>query len=304
MRATVSRKARNTFAALALAIFTSLAFFGAPGASAADPPHLLDVEKVEAQVDLEPGQQRRVSVRCPAGYFVSDGSLRIDHVDQGTGNPASPQVLESRATSNRVWRATVRNTASGRAQAKLFAVCIRRTTVRNDGHRHRLVTGPRVVSRATVPVGLHDVTLGCPAGRVAIQPGFRSTGFADLVYSQPAGNGWRFILDVKQPSRVLFSIRCLRQQTSGSRGHRHDLLFERVSRTVTVQPGKVKEAKLTCPVGSRGIVGGWDLDPGLLSLGNDPRPVTRAFKLFNPTGAPLTARLSLLCMGNRTGPGF
>ncbi len=304
MRSTLGPNLSTTFSALVIAAFGCFAFFGAATASAADPPHLLKVQKVEAQVDLEPGQQRRVTVRCPSGYFVSDGSLRIDHVDQGTGSPASPQVLESRATSNRVWRATVRNTASGRAQAKLFAVCIRRTTVRNDGHRHRLVTGPRVVSRANVPAGLHEVTLGCPAGRVAIQPGFRSTGVADLVYSQPAGNGWKFILDVKQTSRVLFSIRCLRQQTSGSRGHRHNLLFERVSRTVTVGPGQVGEAKLTCPVGGRGIVGGWDLDPGLLSLGNDPRPVTRAFRLFNPTGAPLTARLSLLCMGNRTGPGF
>ena len=43
-----------------------------------------------------------------------------------------------------------------------------------------------------------------------------------------------------------------------------------------------------------------DLDPGLISLGNDPRPVTRAFKLYNPTMGPLTARLSLLCLGNMT----
>jgi hypothetical protein len=44
-----------------------------------------------------------------------------------------------------------------------------------------------------------------------------------------------------------------------------------------------------------------DLDPGLVSLGNDPRPVTRAFKLYNPTDKPLKARLSLLCLGDRTG---
>jgi hypothetical protein len=35
-------------------------------------------------------------------------------------------------------------------------------------------------------------------------------------------------------------------------------------------------------------------------LGNDPRPVTRAFKLYNPAGHTLSARLSLLCLGNRT----
>ncbi len=277
----------------------------AGGASAAgEPPHLLDVEKVEAQIDLEPGQTRTVTLRCPSGYIVSDGSVRIDHVDQGTGNLASPQVLQSRANTNRSWRVRVRNTATGRTQAKVFAVCLRRVTSSREGHNHRLVVGPRRTDRANLAPGLHEFVLACPAGRVAIQPGFRSSNTADLVYSQPQGTGWRFVLDVKQPSRVLVSIRCLRQETSGRQGHRHDLRFERIERTVTVQPGRVKEAKLTCPDGSRGIVGGWDLDPGLLSLGNDPRPVTRAFKLFNPTFQPLTARLSLLCLGNRTGPGI
>ena len=83
-------------------------------------------------------------------------------------------------------------------------------------------------------------------------------------------------------------------------GHDHNLDLERIWTEVTVQGNTVNEAQLTCPDGGKGIVGGWDLDPGLVSLGNDPRPVTRAFKLYNPTMGPLTARLSLLCLGTMT----
>ncbi len=194
----------------------------------------------------------------------------------------------------------VRNTATGRAQAKIFAVCIKRETNQIEGHTHDLIVSGPVVAAETVTVGLHEEILPCPAGQVAIQPGFSSTAPADLVYSQPEGDGWKFVLDAKQNSDITFSIRCMSRQTTSSSGHDHNLDLKRIWTEVTVQGGTVNEAQLTCPDGSKGIVGGWDLDPGLISLGNDPRPVTRAFKLYNPTMGPLTARLSLLCLGNMT----
>ncbi len=262
--------------------------------------HLLDVQKVEAQIDLEAGQERTVSVTCPSGYFVSDGSVRIDQIDHGTGDWTAAQVLSSEASSQDTWRGVVRNTATGRAQAKIFAVCIKRTTNQIDGHTHDLtISGPVVVAE-TVTAGPREAILPCPAGTVAIQPGFSSTAPADLVYSQPEGDGWKFVLDVSAPADVTFSIRCMSRQTTSSNSHDHNLDLKRIWTEVTVQGGTVNEAQLTCPDGSKGIVAGWDLDPGLVSLGNDPRPVTRAFKLYNPTMGPLTARLSLLCLGNMT----
>jgi hypothetical protein len=45
------------------------------------------------------------------------------------------------------------------------------------------------------------------------------------------------------------------------------------------------------------------MDPGLVNLGNDPRPIIRVFKFFNPTDGPLDVRLWLLCLANRTGGG-
>jgi uncharacterized repeat protein (TIGR01451 family) len=268
----------------------------------ADPTadHLLDVQKVEVQVDLEAGQKRILTAACPSGYFVVDGSLRIDHIDQGAGDWTAPQVTQSWARTAETWRVALTNTATGRAQAKLFAVCVRYQTNDEDGHRHDLVISDQIDVSDTPFIGLHEATLQCGPGQVAIEPGFQTSGPADLVYSQPAGNGWKFVLDVKSNAEAAFTIRCMNRQVSVADGHTHDLKLERISTEVEIGPGKVNEAQLTCADGSKGIVAGWDLDYGLVSLGNDPRPVTRAFKLYNPTNAPLHARLSLLCLGDRT----
>jgi uncharacterized repeat protein (TIGR01451 family)/fimbrial isopeptide formation D2 family protein len=268
----------------------------------ADPAaeHLLDVQKVEAQIDLEPGQQRTVSVNCPANYFASDGSVRVDHIDQGTGDWTSPQVLESRASDIGTWQGTVKNTATGRAQAKIFAVCIKRNTNDAGGHSHDLITSDAITVTDEVPAGKNEATLMCGPGQTAIQPGFRSSAAANLVYSEPAGNGWKFVLDNQEPADVTFSIRCLTRQVTFSDGHTHDLRFEHIVKEFTIQPGTVNEAQLTCADGYKGIVADMDLDDGLVSLGNDPRPVTRAFKVYNPTDHALKARLSLLCLGNMT----
>jgi uncharacterized repeat protein (TIGR01451 family) len=262
--------------------------------------HLIDVQKVEAQIDLNAGEQRTISVSCPSGFFATDGSVRIDHIDQGTGDWTAPQVLESRATSLSTWQGTIRNTSTGRAQAKIFAVCVRETTSPN-GHSHNLIVSDQITVSNSVLPGRREATLVCGPGQLAIQPGFISSAPADLVYSEPEGNGWKFILDVKAPSDVTFSIRCLNRQVSFTNSHTHDLKFEHIVKEFTVEPGQVNEVQLTCADGYKGIVADMDLDQGLVSLGNDPRPVTRAFKLYNPTDKPLKARLSLLCIGDHTG---
>ena len=82
---------------------------------------------------------------------------------------------------------------------------------------------------------------------------------------------------------MTYSIRCLTRQVSITDGHTHDLKFKHIVKEFTVQPGKVNEAQLTCADGYKGIVADMDLDHGLISLGNDPRPVTRAYKVYNPT---------------------
>jgi len=267
--------------------------------------HGTDVQKVETQIDLEAGQTRTVTAQCPSGYFVSDGSVRVDHIDQGTGSWLSPEVTESRASDNQTWQGTVTNTATGRAQAKIFAVCIRATTS-PDGHGHDFIVSTPVVKTITLEPGVNEATLECPVGTVAIQPGFIADSPGHLTYSQPEGNGWKFIYktDTDRPDdQVSFSIRCMSRTLSETSGHTTELALERIWTEQVIQPGQVHEVQLTCKDGSKGIVAGWDMDEGLYSLGNDPRPVTRAFKVYNPTDQPLTVRYSLLCMGDRTVPG-
>lgn len=267
--------------------------------------HGIDVQKVETQIDLEPGQVRTIQAVCPSGYFVSDGSVRIDHIDQGTGDWTAPEVMESRAVNNSTWQGTVNNTATGRAQAKIFAVCIRETTS-PDGHGHNLVVSNPVIKTVDLANGNNEAVLNCPAGTTAIQPGFISDAPGLVMYSQPEGNGWKFVFktsDAQTGDQAVFSIRCLSKQLSTTDGHSHDLSLQRIQTEQTIQPGQVNEIQLTCPDGSKGIVAGWDLDYGLVSLGNDPRPVTRAFKVYNPTDQPLKGRFTLLCLGDRTGTG-
>lgn len=268
----------------------------------ADDTHGIDVQKVETQIDLEPGQTRTVRAECPSGYFVSDGSVRIDHIDQGTGSWLSPEVTESRAIDSRTWQGTVTNTATGRAQAKVFAVCIRETTT-PSGHSHGITVSKPVVKTISLKPGGNEAVLKCPIGTVAVAPGFVADSPGHLVYSQPQGNGWKFVYttDANKPhDKVAFSIRCMNRQLTESNGTIPELALERIWTEQVIQPGQVHEIQLTCPDGSKGIVGGWDLDKGLASLGNDPRPVTRAFKVYNPTDKPLTARFSLLCLDDRT----
>jgi uncharacterized repeat protein (TIGR01451 family)/fimbrial isopeptide formation D2 family protein len=263
--------------------------------------HRIDVQKVEAQIDLNAGETRSVQVTCPSGYFASDGSVRIDHVDQGTGDWTAPQVLESRASSLETWQGTVKNTATGRAQAKIFAVCISKQTGDDGGHTHDLIVSDPISVHHEARAGIDEATLLCGPGQVAIQPGFVSNVPADLLYSEPEGNGWKFKLDLKSDGEVTYSIRCMTRQVSITDGHTHDLKLKHLVNEITIQPGTVNEAQLTCSDGYKGIVADQDLAYGLVPLGNDPRPVTRAFKLYNPTDTPLKAKISLLCLGDRTG---
>jgi hypothetical protein len=261
--------------------------------------NLIDIEKVEVQVDLEAGETRKVRANCPAGFIVSDGSARIDHVDQGTGDLASPKVMESQSISKKTWQATVKNSATGRAQTKVFAVCLRETT---SGEGHKVTLSGPVKKSSTVPAGTHVVTHNCAVGTVAVDPGHKASKPVEIVRSEPSGNGWKFTVKAGDVTKLETTVRCLGQKlkTAGEPGRK--LEFERKGTTVTVAPGEAKVAEAICPVHSKAIVADWDLDPGLLSLGNDPRPLSRSYRVLNTGTATATARLSVLCVGGRSVP--
>ncbi|WP_341928262.1 DUF11 domain-containing protein [Nocardioides psychrotolerans] len=262
--------------------------------------HQLDYTKVESHISSFSGVTTGTT-QCPSGYVATDGSVRLDHVDQGTGGFEDVEVLTSAVTSDgKGWTGTIRNNTTGQVQAKVEVVCASERTVSGEDHSHPLViTGPSV-STETFGPGRHVVDLTCAAGSYPIQPSYVLTAGTAVVGSHGAGSAWQFIVDVDTSATGTFSIRCLSSALGSASGHSHDLVFTALSDTVTVPAGQTVEKRLTCPDGYKGIVAWADIDPGLVSLGNDPQPITRVFTFHNPTGGPLNARFGLLCVAIRT----
>jgi hypothetical protein len=157
----------------------------------------------------------------------------------------------------------------------------------------------------TVQAGTYDTTVLWGPGRTPIQPGLDfGVATATIQSSAPTadGTGWRFVYKVAEGATPTFSVRCLDKYLSVEQGHTHLLGLERRTNQVTVPAGGVATVQVICGDNAKGIVGDFDIDAGLVALGNDPRPKTREFKFYNPTGQDLTARVGLLCLDDRTGP--
>ncbi|WP_395659675.1 choice-of-anchor A family protein [Nocardioides sp.] len=290
------------------------------GAGAASHPqayHWLTPYKVEQQVDVEPGQTRSITVSCTGpGDILSDGSLRLDHVDQGTGALTDLRVLSSESTGLGTWKAVVQNPTSGRAQTKAFVVCLPaateaadRQTGYADSHRHPLAADSALVTTTgAYGVGRQDATLTCPVGTVPVVPGFSLSGGAATLaaseHSAAAPRDWRFTLDVTSPTTATLSVRCLRTTVGAVYGHTHELRFTHVVQTVTVGAHTAAEGdefQVICPDDAKGVVATWTVPPGVRHFGNDPRLKERAFRLFNDTGTAKTATVDLVCLHDRTG---
>jgi len=267
--------------------------------------HQLDYTKVESHLSLFDDDTTAATAQCPSGYLATDGSVRLDHVDDGTGTFEDAVVRESRVTADgRGWTGTIRNDATGQVQAKVNVVCMSDTTVSGEDHRHPvLITGP-VATTQTFTAGRHDVDLACGSGTWAVTPSFTFTAGDGVVSTRRLSAGvWRFSIDVDDTAAATFSIHCLATALGTAQGHSHDLTFHELTDTVQVPAGQVVEVRLTCNGDEKGIVAWADMDPGLISLGNDPQPVTRVFRFYNPTGSALSADYGLLCVGIRTNGG-
>ncbi len=262
--------------------------------------HQLDYTKVESHVAAFDGDTSSTT-QCPSGYVATDGSVRLDHVDQGAGTFEDVEVRQSAVTADgKGWTGTVRNNTDGQVQAKVEVVCASERTVSGENHSHPLViTGPQASTQTFGP-GRHTVDLSCATGSYPIRPSHVITAGSAVVGTHRTTGGMQFIVDVDTSASATFSIHCLSETLGTAGAHTHTLVFKELSDTVTVPAGETVERKLTCPDGYKGIVAWADIDPGLVSLGNDPQPIIRVFKFYNPTSGPLSARFGLLCVAIRT----
>ena len=276
-------------------------------AMGADHQHLFDVQKTEVQTDMQAGQTVTGTASCMAGYDVTDGSGRVDHVDQGTGSLADVHMTANRAVGNGGWTATFVNDTTGHSTGKVFAVCVKQGSEVVDNHSHSLVVGSQLTRTVPLTTGINDAALSCAAGQTPVQPGYQLDGVAPIVTTYPDDSfGWHFRVITDSASTATsatFTLRCLDNLVSTANGHTHALDLDEVRKSVTIQPGQNVEVQLICDNDAKGIVAGYDVDPGLVVLGNDPRPIVRAFQLFNPSNGPLDADLYLMCLGNRTAKG-
>jgi len=278
-----------------------------PITSALDPNARMDltVDKAETPFTIAKNGTSTVAAQCPAGWIATDGSVVLDSTDQGKGSFSDVDVLSSVSTvDGRGWTGTIRNTTDGELKGKVYAVCMN-GTVSGGGHSHQLLVSDPVTAVRTT--GQHDdVVVSCGPGRVPVAPGWTFTdGAGRVTGSVPDGSEWRFRVDARRAAGVRLQVRCLSTTTSVTNGHAHDLELRQLDETVDVRRSQstndvVKELRLQCG-SDKGIVGGVSYDPGLVSLGTLPQPVNRDYYFYNPTNGTLKARITLLCLGIRTG---
>ncbi|MDQ2699979.1 MAG: choice-of-anchor A family protein [Actinomycetota bacterium] len=260
----------------------------------------LTIGKVEKHVSIQAGQTVKAQINCGVDGIMSDGSVRVDNIDQGTGDLNSLEVHRLESVSESAYEAVVSNHSTGQAQTKLFGVCLPKQT--SGGHA--LLVSTPVTRVADLDSGIHTVNLTCGAGYTPIAPGLDVTGGrAWVVASAPNGaTGRKVTLRVDQDNTVVeVSVRCLSNRTGEVNGASSELQFTPITRSLQVGAGQTVSEQLTCGEHAKGIVAGWEYDEELVQAGNDPQPKTRVFKIWNPTGHPLNATLYLLCLEVRTG---
>ncbi|MGK2932639.1 MAG: choice-of-anchor A family protein [Solirubrobacterales bacterium] len=260
----------------------------------------LTIGKVEQHVSIQAGQTQTAQITCGADGIMSDGSVRVDSVDQGTGDLNSVEVHKLKSISESTYEATVTNHSTGQAQVKLFGVCLPKKTT---GGHELLVSAP-VTQTVVLNQGVHTVNLTCGSGYTPIAPGLQVTGGrAYVIASAPNGaTGRKVTLRIDQNNTTAeVSIRCLSNKTSAINGASSELQFTTITKSIQVGADQTASEQLTCGENAKGIVAGWEYDEELVQLGNDPQPKTRVFRVWNPTHHPLNATLYLLCLEVRTG---
>lgn len=326
MTTTRTRLAMIGAAIAALVAPLTLAVLATPAQAAPDRrAHHLETYRLEKLVELEGGEGAWATLRCRSGDFAVDGTWRVDNVDDPNpqlgmfGDERDVLTLASYGeTEPRTWRFRFHNGADGRAQLKIFLVCLQGRTVKQWGHRHQLSAQPRV-DTVLSDVGEAPVTYStgnaCGPNFVLVAPGFKvEDGSARNFRSWPTSNlrGWSWAFDsFDATTDISVYTRCLNVRTSVNRGHRHRVLTNFThgyNGSYLALPASSRyERQLTCDQHYWGAVGAWWINVGhekhLFHLGSDPRPVTRAHFFWNQVHG-LGNYLTLRCLGKRTGHGF
>ncbi len=260
----------------------------------------LTLQKQETFIGLSSGQTKTVTLSCPSGYVVLDGSPLVQQVDQDAGSPADIAVIQSESNSPSSYQFTLENPTTGNAQAKAFVTCVKQTTNVGGGVG---LSDPPIIDAFGFAQGVPATqTLTCPAGTIAVDPGFNFTsGEGRVIGSQPSSDprSWVFTTLGNTDGTVNLSIRCLSTTTSDGDLIVAQDLFQTVSVPADSSGERVSSFKLTCPVGYKGATGSYLYDPNLYLLGHEPQPISRVFWFENTDTHAHNATIDLICLRTR-----
>jgi hypothetical protein len=283
-----------------------------------------------------------VSLSCNDGDYALDGMWRVDHVDQWNGEDDDDStavyhderdVVFYTSTSSAAkdkWLFRFENLADGRAQVKLFVTCIEKQTEQADGHKHSVVLSDLNLTADSYGSDENSTaSTVCGGDELAVAPSFdftqRTVNWIFRNYPTADGRGWNWSFVVESghaPASVPVKVgfRCLKTKVAnaGSKSHSHQLIRSWRPQTTPFTDFYLglgtQEKQHSCDAGADGskfqdykaMVGGFYIfDPHhTWYLGMDPRPKTRAYRLFNDgVAGPDLNRVDLgaLCVKSRTG---
>jgi hypothetical protein len=223
--------------------------------------------RMSQPLSLDAGQSGTFTLACREGDVATDGTWSVDTV--------GVDVIEADGFSRQGYRFVVRNSTAGAAPMRLFVSCL-------EGRRGLRVRAARG----------GDQAVRCPAGTVAIAPGFRTAGGAGArLLTRFPRSALAVLRTEAEGAALTTSARCLRRRGLGPIALRAGV--------TTVGAGRVESYSVSCRRGETALVGAFRLK-GALYLGQTPLGRRRSFRLQAPAGgASGSARLGLVCLRGR-----
>lgn len=265
----------------------------------------LEIQKQETHVDILSGGTTTATVSCDAGYSILDYSWHLQQVDQDTGDYYDVYLMSSDINNT---SATVQlfNDAGGKAQGKLWALCLKNTT--NHGNPVGWY-GQQAETHLEHPDGPYERPFyaECPQGSTPMALNLSAVNGPgadpDSIYQDDRISQTGLEADgsrratvwaiVKDHANVTLKWRCLATSIGVNR-----LWFNNKSATVFNVPAhdKVAEKQITCDHGYKGVIGGWR---GGHFNGSEPRPLTRVYWLWHDGPGVKHFTGKLLCLQSR-----
>jgi len=280
--------------------------------------HDLGIYKAEKHLDLN-SDETQVDVNCYGNDYALDGMWRIDHGDQDdddisvTAIGRAVDVREAYPVDSADSDAKFDGyhfffdkNVIGRAQVKVWALCIKSQTEQSGGHSHSIpfvpAAGyPKKFTAAAGPppgysawpgtTGTFSDANACPSNTFVSTPGYKVTpsGTDPVPYAEHLGedwptsvSGWSWIMDLSQDSnaKVDFYLSCVSRKLPAAGGERHKLVYRlQGPEDNTLAPNRVSTKRISCAAHYKAVVAGFSLFPGWANQA-DPSPDFASF--FTP----------------------